>query len=189
MLVSDMSGRASVMMKARDLGVDVNAKDPVIGEFLDELKNLEFRGYEYEAADASFELLLSKFLKKHKDHFGVRGYRVIVERDEFARTTKSEATVKLEIDGSIEHTVAEAHGPVAALDLALRKALAKKFPKIKDIELSDFKVRIIDSGAGGKRHHKGADRIEGRQKRLGNRGSFRQYNRRFVGGSERRRGA
>ena len=147
-LVSDMSGRASVMMKARDLGVDVNAKDPVIGEFLDELKNLEFRGYEYEAADASFELLLSKFLKKHKDHFGVRGYRVIVERDEFARTTKSEATVKLEIDGSIEHTVAEAHGPVAALDLALRKALVKKFPKIKDIELSDFKVRIIDSGAG-----------------------------------------
>ena len=73
---------------------------------------------------------------------------MIVERDEFARTTKSEATVKLEIDGSIEHTVAEAHGPVAALDLALRKALVKKFPQIKDIELSDFKVRIIDSGAG-----------------------------------------
>ena len=147
-LVSDMSGRASVMMKARDLGVDVDSKDPVIGEFLDELKRLEFRGYEYEAADASFELLLSKFLKKHSDHFKVRGYRVIVERDEFARTTKSEATVKLEIDGSIEHTVAEAHGPVAALDLALRKALVKKFPKIKDIELSDFKVRIIDSDAG-----------------------------------------
>ncbi len=147
-LVSDMSGRASVMMKARDLGLDVNSKDPIIGEFLDELKKLEFKGYEYEAADASFELLLSKFLKKHNDHFKVRGYRVIVERDEFARTTKSEATVKLEIDGSIEHTVAEAHGPVAALDLALRKALVKKFPQIKDIELSDFKVRIIDSGAG-----------------------------------------
>lgn len=147
-LVSDMSGRASVMMKARDMGVDVNSKDPVIGQFLDELKNLEFRGYEYEAADASFELLLSKFLKKHSDHFVVRGYRVIVERDEFARITKSEATVKLEIGGTIEHTVAEAHGPVAALDLALRKALVEKFPQIKDIELSDFKVRIIDSGAG-----------------------------------------
>ena len=147
-LVSDMSGRASVMMKARDLGVDVDSKDPVIGEFLDELKTLEFRGYEYEAADASFSLLLAKYLKKHKDHFKVRGYRVIVERDELGRATKSEATVKLEIDGSIEHTVAEAHGPVAALDLALRKALVKKFPQIKDMDLTDFKVRIIDSAAG-----------------------------------------
>ena len=147
-LVSDMSGRASVMMKARDMGVDIDSKDPLIGEFLDELKNLEFRGYEYEAADASFSLLLSKFLKKHSDHFKVRGYRVIVERDEMGRTTKSEATVKLEIDGTIEHTVAEAHGPVAALDLALRKALSKKYPQIKDVDLSDFKVRIIDSAEG-----------------------------------------
>ena len=147
-LVSDMSGRASVMMKARDMGVEIDSKDPVISQFLDELKNLEFRGYEYEAADASFSLLLSKFLKKHKDHFSVRGYRVIVERDEMGRTTKSEATVKLEIDGTVEHTVAEAHGPVAALDLALRKALSKKYPQIKDVDLTDFKVRIIDSAEG-----------------------------------------
>jgi len=147
-LVSDMSGRASVMMKARELGVDINSKDPAIKSFLDELKNLEFRGYEYEAADASFSLLLSKFLKQNSELFKVRGYRVIVERDELSKTTKSEATVKLDIDGNIEHTVAEAHGPVAALDMALRKALQKKFPQIKNIELSDFKVRIIDSGAG-----------------------------------------
>lgn len=147
-LVSDMSGRASIMMKARDLGVDVDSKDPAVKKLLDELKNLEFRGYEYEAADASFKLLLGKFLKNARDHFGVRGYRVIVERDEFARTTKSEATVKLDIDGTIEHTVAEAHGPVAALDMALRKALVKKFPQLGDVELTDFKVRIIDSGAG-----------------------------------------
>ena len=147
-LVSDMSGRALVMMKARDMGVDVDSKDPAIKDFLDELKNLEFRGYEYEAADASFSLLLSKFLKKNQEHFKVRGYRVIVERDEFARTTKSEATVKLDVDGTIEHTVAEAHGPVAALDLAIRKALVKRFPQLKNIELADFKVRIIDSEAG-----------------------------------------
>jgi len=147
-LVSDMSGRASVMMKARELGVDIDPKDDKIKGFLDELKNLEFRGYEYEAADASFSLLLSRFLEKHSDHFKVRGYRVIVERDEFNATTKSEATVKLEIGGTVEHTVAEAHGPVAALDLALRKALVKKFPKVKELELADFKVRIIDSGSG-----------------------------------------
>ncbi len=148
-LVSDMSGRASVMMKARDMGVDVDSKSPEIKQFLDELKELEFRGYEYEAADASFALLLSKYLRKDKkDHFNVRGYRVIVERDELAKITRSEATVKLEIDGNIEHTVAEAHGPVAALDFALRKALAEKYPQIKDMELTDFKVRIIDSQSG-----------------------------------------
>lgn len=147
-LVSDMSGRASVMMKARELGVDVDSKSPEIKKFLDELKELEFRGYEYEAADASFGLLLSKFLKRYVPHFVVRGYRVIVERDEMAATTKSEATVKLEIGGTLEHTVAEAHGPVAALDMALRKALSKKFPQLKNVELTDFKVRIIDSGAG-----------------------------------------
>lgn len=147
-LVSDMSGRASVMMKARDMGVQIDPKDPAIKEFLDELKDLEFRGYEYEAADASFSLLLSKYLKKNKPHFKVRGYRVIVERNEFDAITKSEATVKLEINGNIEHTVAEAHGPVAALDMALRKALAKTYPQIKSMELTDFKVRIIDSASG-----------------------------------------
>ena len=147
-LVSDMSGRASIMMKARELGVEVDPKSPEIKNFLEELKELEFRGYEYEAADASFSLLLSKFLKKHTPHFKVRGYRVIVERDEMSATTKSEATVKLEVDGTIEHTVAEAHGPVAALDMALRKALVKKYPQLRDVELADFKVRIIDSGAG-----------------------------------------
>ncbi len=148
-LVSDMSGRASVMMKARDMGVEVDSKNPALKEFLDELKELEFRGYEYEAADASFALLLSKYLKKNdKEFFKVRGYRVIVERDENSKLTRSEATVKLEIDGNVEHTVAESHGPVAALDFALRKALVKKYPQIKDVELSDFKVRIIDSQAG-----------------------------------------
>ncbi len=147
-LVSDMSGRASIMMKARELGVDIDAKDPSIKSFLDELKQLEFNGYEYEAADASFALLLAKFLQKKKQNFVVRSYRVIVERDEDIRRTRSEATVKLEIDGTVVHMVAEAHGPVAALNMALIKALSKKFPQIKDIELTDFKVRIIDSDSG-----------------------------------------
>jgi len=147
-LVSDMSGRTLVMMKAREMGIDLDPKDAGLKGFLDDLKQLEFNGYEYEAADASFALLLAKFLRQHKETFKVRGYRVIVERDEVLRKTRSEATVKLEIDGSIEHTVAETHGPVAALDLALRKALAKRYPQIKDVELSDFKVRILDSDSG-----------------------------------------
>ncbi len=147
-LVSDMSGRSSIMMKAKELGVNIDAKNPEIKEFLNELKEMEFKGYEYEAADASFSLLLSKFLHKDKEFFKVRGYRVIVEKNEFEKRIRSEATVKIEIDGNIEHTVAEAHGPVAALDMALRKSLINKFPQLKDIELTDFKVRILDSGAG-----------------------------------------
>lgn len=147
-LVSDMSGRALVMMKARELGMDIDAKDPKIKKFLDELKQLEFAGYGYEAADASFELLLSKFLNKYRTPFDVRSYRVMVERDERNHVVRSEATVKLDINGTIEHTVAEAHGPVAALDMALKKALIKHFPKILELELIDFKVRVIDSGLG-----------------------------------------
>ena len=137
------------MMKARDMGVSVDAKSPQLKAFLDELKELEYRGYEYEAANGSFALLLKKYLdKKDTEHFKVLGYRVIVERDEAARITRSEATVKLEINGEIEHTVAEAAGPVSALDNALRKALGDKYPQIKDMALTDFKVRIIDSQLG-----------------------------------------
>jgi len=147
-LVSDMSGRSSIMMKAKELGLEIESQNTDLKDFLKELKNLEFKGYEYEAADASFSLLLSKFLHKGKENFKVRGYRVIVEKDEFAKRIRSEATVKIEVDGKIEHTVAEAHGPVAALDMALRKSLSQKFPKIKDIELTDFKVRILDSNSG-----------------------------------------
>lgn len=147
-LVSDMSGRALVMMKARELGMDIDPKDPKIKEFLDELKRLEFRGYGYEAADASFKLLLSRFVNGKRPPFDVRDYRVIVERDEMKSIIRSEATVKLEVGGEIEHTVAEAHGPVGALDMALRKALVRHYPQIRDFELIDFKVRVIDSGLG-----------------------------------------
>ena len=147
-LVSDMSGRASIMMKARDLGVEINPKDPAIKAFLKELKELEFRGYEYEAADASFSLLLSKFLKKYKPHFKVISYRVIVERDDSGAVANSEATVKLEINGEMRHTVAEARGPVEALDGALRKALCGDYPQLKGVRLTDFKVRILDGKAG-----------------------------------------
>ncbi|MBO5782012.1 MAG: citramalate synthase [Opitutales bacterium] len=147
-LVSDMSGRALVMMKAKELGMEIDAKDPKIKDFLDELKQLEFNGYGYEAADASFKLLLAKFLKKTKPAFAVHNYRVMVERDQFKEITRSEATVKLEVNGVLEHMVAEAHGPVGALDLAFRKALVRHYPQIMDIDLIDFKVRVLDSGLG-----------------------------------------
>ena len=135
-------------MKAREIGVEMEEKGDSLKKFLDELKRLEFRGYEYEAADASFKLLLSKWLKKKKEYFELIGYRVIVERDEARQELVSEATVKLKVDGQIHHEVAEATGPVGALDHALRKALIKAYPEINEVSLSDFKVRILESGQG-----------------------------------------
>jgi 2-isopropylmalate synthase len=147
-LISDMSGRSSVMMKAHEIGVDLDDNPQDLQDFIKDLKDLEYKGYEFEAADASFELLLSRWLQKKKEFFEVIGYRVIVERDEVRQVMLSEATVKLKVDGEIHHEVAETTGPVGALDHALRKALEKSFPSIGEVTLSDFKVRILDSGEG-----------------------------------------
>ncbi len=147
-LISDMSGRSSVMMKAREIGVDIDEKGGDMKTLLNELKALEYRGYEYEAADASFHLLLAKWLDKKPDVFQLEGYRVIVEKRGREENLVAEATVKITLDGETVHTVAECTGPVGALDKALRLALEKAYPQIKDIELRDFKVRILDSNKG-----------------------------------------
>ena len=147
-LISDMSGRSSIIMKAHDFGLKIPQNEESLKEFLAELKSLEFQGYEYEAADASFKLLLSKWLKQKKEYFELIGYRVIVERDEARGKMVSEATVKLKVGDEQHHEVAEATGPVGALDHALRKALIKVYPEIKEVSLSDFKVRILESGQG-----------------------------------------
>ena len=145
-LISDMSGRSSLMIKAKELGFHFDARSPELKRFLEELKNLEFRGYEYEAADASFKLLIHKFLKQKKDYFNLLSYWVIVKREK--ESLIAEAVVKLEVNGTIHHTVAEASGPVGALDQALRKALESAYPVINEVNLTDFKVRILDSGEG-----------------------------------------
>lgn len=147
-LVSDMSGRSSVMMKAREIGVDLDARSPEMKDFLSELKALEFKGYEYEAADASFKLLLSRFLKGKQADFELIGYRVMVSHQEAVGRVVSEATVQLRIGDDIHHTVAEANGPVGALDHALRKAIAPVFPEIMSVELIDYKVRILETEHG-----------------------------------------
>jgi 2-isopropylmalate synthase len=147
-LISDMSGRSSVMMKAKELGVHLEEGGADVKMMLEELKQLEFRGYEYEAADASFQLLLSKWLKQQKAFFTLEGYRVIVERRGEEGELVAEATVKIKIGDEIHHTVAEGTGPVGALDKALRLALERVYPQIKSVELRDFKVRILDGGEG-----------------------------------------
>jgi len=147
-LVSDLAGRSSIVMKARELGFDVTEQSPAVKNVLEELKRLEFEGYEFEAADASLKLLLARWLQKHTPAFELEGYRVIVECRGPEASVVAEATVKVKVKGKSMHTVAECIGPVSALDKALRLALERAYPAIKDTALSDYKVRILDSKRG-----------------------------------------
>ena len=113
---------------------------------VEELKEREFRGYEYEAADASFKLLVARMLGTRKEFFEVEGYRVSVERD--AEGLWSEATVRVRVGGRPLSTVARGSGPIEALDKALRLGLEKTFPRLRDMKLRDYKVRIVGGGEG-----------------------------------------
>jgi len=145
-LVSDMAGRSSLAVKAREFGIELDEKSPELKGLIEELKEREFRGYEYEAADASFKLLVSRMLGQRKEFFKVEGYRVIVERH--GGEIWSEATVRLNVEGEQVHTVAESSGPIGALDKALRLGLEKSYPELRDMTLRDYKVRILEGNEG-----------------------------------------
>ncbi|MFM9081761.1 MAG: citramalate synthase [Opitutaceae bacterium] len=145
-LVSDMAGRSSLVLKARELGIELDEKRPEMKALIEELKEREFRGYEYEAADASFRLLVARHLGQRRSFFEVEGYRVIIERH--GGELWAEATVKLRVNGETVHTVAEEIGPVGALDKALRLALEKTYPGLREVGLRDYKVRILEGSDG-----------------------------------------
>ena len=145
-LVSDMAGRSSLALKAKELGIELDEKRPEMKALIDELKEREFRGYEYEAADASFRLLVAKHVGGRKSYFDVESYRVIIERH--GEQLWAEATVKLKINGQSVHTVAEDAGPVGALDRAFRLALEKSYPQLGAMRLRDYKVRILEGNNG-----------------------------------------
>lgn len=147
-IVSDMAGRSSLLMKAQEFGVNLDRDAEATRSVIEQVKDLEYRGYEFEAADGSLQLLLAKCLAQHRDHFEFEGYRVIVERRASENSIVSEATVKLRIDGKPVHTVAECSGPISALDKALRLAIERIFPEIRDVQLRDYKVRILESNRG-----------------------------------------
>ena len=144
MLVSDMAGRASVELKGRELGYDLSGDGDkrVIARVTNRVKDLEAKGYTFEAADASFELLLRDELGQQHEYFSVESWRVIVERHPGGRMT-SEATVRLEAKGERLVAVGEGNGPVNALDKALRAALEQIYPELASLELTDYKVRIL----------------------------------------------
>ncbi len=143
-LVSEGSGVSSVLMKALELGLDLDATGPESRQVLEIVKSMENKGYAFEAAEASFKILIQKVLKKHKPFFELEGFRVIIEKRGKDLPCISEASVKVRVGSEIEHTVADGDGPVNALDGALRKALTRFYPQISDVILSDFHVRILD---------------------------------------------
>ena len=143
-LISELSGGSSVLLKAIELGMGRRKLARGARDILAALKNLEHKGYAFEAADASFRILIQKVLKEHKPFFELEGFRVIVEKRGKNEPCVSEATVKVRVKGEMEQTVAEGDGPVNALDSALRKALMRFYPEIATVLLTDFRVRILD---------------------------------------------
>ncbi len=149
LLVSDQAGRSNILAELERIGIAVPKDDPRVGRLLDEVKGREAQGYAYEAADASFELLARRLLGNVPQFFEVEAFRVMVERRHNAvgdLVTVSEATVKVRIDGETMLSVCEGNGPVNALDNALRKDLGRYQSYIDDLELVDYKVRILTGG-------------------------------------------
>ncbi len=148
LLVSDMAGRASIELKGRELGFDLSGDKELVTRVTDRVKALESRGYTFEAADASFELLLVEEVEGARPaYFDVESWRVITETSPGAEAT-SEATVKLRADGVRYVVTGEGNGPVNALDHALREAIGQAYPEVAKFELIDYKVRILDQGHG-----------------------------------------
>jgi 2-isopropylmalate synthase len=148
LLVSDMAGRASIELKGRELGFDLSGDKDLVTRVTERVKALESRGYTFEAADASFELLLAEEVEGVKpSYFEMESWRVITETRPGDEAV-SEATVKLRAGGVRFVVTGEGNGPVNALDQALREAIGQAYPEVAKFELIDYKVRILDQGHG-----------------------------------------
>ena len=147
-LISDLSGESNILYKAAEFKIDIESKDPKVREILDELKQLENRGFQFEGAEGSFEILIKKALGQHKKFFELLGFRVIVEKKQEEAPPLSEATIMVRVGDRVEHTAAVGNGPVNALDNAIRKALEKFYPELKEVKLLDYKVRILPTKDG-----------------------------------------
>jgi 2-isopropylmalate synthase len=146
-VVSELSGKGTVVRKAQELGLQLEGDDHRVASILKRLKAREHEGYHYEAADASFDLLLREELSPHDPFFRLESFRVIVEKREDGHTVV-EATIKVHVGDERIISTAEGNGPVNALDSALRQAIVSKYPHLADIELVNYKVRILDETKG-----------------------------------------
>jgi 2-isopropylmalate synthase len=145
-LISDLAGRSNILLKAQELGFKISSETPELKKILARVKDLEHQGYEFEAAEASLALLIRKTLQAEEAAFKVDAYHVSMRRDSAASIC--EATVKVRVGEKRAHMVAEGDGPVNALDSALRSALIKFYPQLEKVQLTDYKVRIMDSTTG-----------------------------------------
>jgi 2-isopropylmalate synthase len=146
-LVSELAGKTGVLIRAKDLDLDLDKEDPKTKRILQLIQKLEHQGYHFEAAEGSFELLMKRAFKKYKKFFDLEGFRVVIEKKTNNKVT-TEAIIRLKVKGVKEHTAADGDGPVNALDNALRKALKDFYPTLSKMHLSDFKVRVLDEKAG-----------------------------------------
>ena len=147
-LVSDLSGRANILAKAEECGLELASNDPVTLEILEKIKDMENGGFQFEGAEASFELLMLKEMGQLKHYFTVTAFRVIDTLRECDSDPVSEATIKVKVGGRVEHTAADGNGPVNALDNALRKGLINFYPQIGEVKLLDYKVRVLPASQG-----------------------------------------
>jgi len=155
--VSELSGRSNIIEKADKMGIDLRTDNEKAGKILKRVKELEAKGYHYEGAEASFELLTNALVGKQKRYFDLHGYRIHVWKNADGESW-SEVTIKAAVpkevseshgfDSHIEHTAADGSGPVEALDKALRKVLEKFYPELKKVHLVDYKVRILNAEEG-----------------------------------------
>jgi len=144
-LVSDLAGQSNIIFKAKELNIDLDRHQEKISEIVTALKAREHQGYQYEAAEGSLELLISKIKSEYREFFNLKGFRILIEKNENGEQ-RSEATIRMEVNDMVEHAAAEGDGPVNALDNALRKALTKFYPEINEMKLSDYKVRVLNAG-------------------------------------------
>ena len=148
-VVSDLAGQSNIRYKAKEFGINLPEEKEFSKNFVNYLKTMEFDGYQFDGAEGTFELLLRAELKEYKPFFSVKYAKVNVLQDQ-NNIHYSEAVLKIEVNGEIEHTAADGNGPVNALDSAIRKALTRFFPEIAQIKLVDYKVRVLGDKNGTK---------------------------------------
>ncbi|MBW1975431.1 MAG: citramalate synthase [Deltaproteobacteria bacterium] len=147
-LVSELSGKTTIRLKADEFGLRFSKDDPIARDVLEKIKQLELEGFQFEAAEASLELLIKRAMGETKRYFQLLGFRVIDQKQEDGDAPVAEATIQIRVGGQVEHTAALGQGPVNALDNALRKALERFYPQIKEMELVDYKVRVLPGRHG-----------------------------------------
>jgi 2-isopropylmalate synthase len=146
-LISELGGKSNIVFKAKEMGIDLQNEESISKELLKKVKKLEDQGFQFESAEGSFELLIRSSTGEYIPFFNLKGFRVITEKKEDNRIT-CEASIKVEVNGKVEHTASNGDGPIEALDNALRKALEKFYPDIRKLKLTDYKVRVLDEKAG-----------------------------------------